>query len=168
MGWTHGVGMRIVLKPFCDIASQRARRKHLQVEAHEAGLTLIEMLIVLVIIAVVAGLITANVINRPDEARVTTTKGNISSIEAALKMYRLDNGDYPTTDQGLKALVEKPTAPPIPANWAQGGYLSDAPLDAWGKPYVYKSENGGFTIRSLGKDGKPGGEGIDADIDGKG
>ncbi|MHA6720821.1 type II secretion system major pseudopilin GspG [Sphingomonas sp. RS6] len=134
----------------------------------EAGLTLIEMLIVLVIIAVVAGLITMNVINRPDEARVTTTKGNIASIEGALKMYRLDNGDYPTTGQGLNALVEKPTIPPVPSNWAQGGYLSAPPLDAWGKPYEYKSEGGSFTIRSLGKDGKPGGEGVDADIEGKG
>jgi general secretion pathway protein G len=160
--------MRISLKPFCDIASQRAPRKLRQIGEHEAGLTLIEMLIVLVIIAVVAGLITANVINRPDEARVTTTKGSISSIEGALKMYRLDNGDYPTTDQGLKALVEKPSIPPVPANWAQGGYLSAAPLDAWGKPYEYKSEGGGFTIRSFGKDGKPGGEGVDADLEGKG
>ncbi len=168
MGWTHGAGMRIVLKPFCDIASQRFARKHLQVEEHEAGLTLIEMLIVLVIIAVVAGLITTNVISRPDEARVTTTKGNIASIEGALKMYRLDNGEYPSTEQGLKALVEKPTLPPVPANWAQGGYLSDAPLDAWGKPYEYKSEGGGFAIRSFGKDGKPGGEGVDADLEGKG
>ncbi len=160
--------MRISLKPFCDIASQRAPRKVRQIGEHEAGLTLIEMLIVLVIIAVVAGLITANVINRPDEARVTTTKGNISSIEGALKMYRLDNGDYPTTEQGLKALVEKPTVPPVPANWAQGGYLSAPPLDAWGKPYEYKSSGGGFTIRSFGKDGKPGGEGVDADLEGKG
>jgi general secretion pathway protein G len=160
--------MRISLKPFCDIASQRAPRKLSPVGEHEAGLTLIEMLIVLVIIAVVAGLITANVINRPDEARATTTKSSISSIEGALKMYRLDNGDYPSTDQGLKALVEKPTIPPVPANWAQGGYLSAPPLDAWGKPYEYKSEGGSFTIRSLGKDAKPGGEGVNADIEGKG
>jgi general secretion pathway protein G len=160
--------MRIVLKQFSDIAPQQAACKRRAVPDGEAGLTLIEMLIVLVIIAVVAGLITANVINRPDEARVTTTKGNIASIAGALKMYRLDNGDYPTTDQGLKALVERPTTPPVPTNWAQGGYLSAPPLDAWGKPYEYKSEGGSFTIRSLGKDGKPGGEGVDADIDGKG
>lgn len=160
--------MRISLKPFCDIASQRAPRKLRHVGEHEAGLTLIEMLIVLVIIAVVAGLITANVINRPDEARATRAKSDITNIEGALKMYRLDNGDYPTTEQGLKALVEKPTIPPIPTNWAQGGYLSAPPLDAWGKPYEYKSEGGSFTIRSLGKDGKPGGEGVNADLEGKG
>lgn len=168
MGCTHGAGMRIVLKQFSDIASQRAARKLRPVGEHEAGLTLIEMLIVLVIIAVVAGLITANVIGRPDEAKATTTKGNISSIEGALKMYRLDNGDYPSTAQGLKALVEKPTVPPVPQNWAQGGYLSAAPLDAWGKPYEYQSDGTSFTIRSLGKDGKPGGDGVNADIEGKG
>ncbi|WP_010543190.1 type II secretion system major pseudopilin GspG [Sphingomonas elodea] len=156
------------MKPFCDIASQRAPRKLRQVGEHEAGLTLIEMLIVLVIIAVVAGLVTMNVINRPDEARVTTTKANVSSIGVALKTYRLDNGDYPTTQQGLQALVEKPSTPPVPTNWAQGGYLSEPPLDAWGKPYEYRSEGGAYTLRSFGKDGKPGGEGVDADIEGKG
>lgn len=160
--------MRIGLKPFCDIASQRAPRKRLPVGEHEAGLTLIEMLIVLVIIAVVAGLVTMNVINRPDEARVTTTKANISSIGVALKTYRLDNGEYPTSEQGLKALAEKPTIPPVPANWPQGGYLSEPPLDAWGKPYDYKSDGSVYTIRSLGKDGKPGGEGVNADLEGKG
>lgn len=160
--------MRIVLKQFGDIAPLRPTSKRRAVPDGEAGLTLIEMLIVLVIIAIVAGLITANVIGRPDQAKATTTKGNISSIEGALKMYRLDNGDYPTTEQGLKALVEKSTTPPVPSSFPQGGYLSAPPLDAWGKPYEYKSEGGAFTIKSLGKDGKPGGEGIDADVEGKG
>jgi general secretion pathway protein G len=160
--------MRIVLKQFSDIAPQGPARKRRAVPQGEAGLTLIEMLIVLVIIAVVAGLITVNVIGRPDEAKASTTRGNISSISGALKMYRLDNGDYPTTEQGLKALVEKPASPPVPSNWSQGGYLSAPPLDAWGRPYEYKSEGGAFTIRSLGKDAKPGGEGVDADIEGKG
>lgn len=160
--------MRIVLKQFSDIAPQTPTSKRGAAPDGEAGLTLIEMLIVLVIIAVVAGLITMNVIGRPDEAKATTTKGNISSISGALKMYRLDNGDYPTTDQGLKALIERPSTPPVPTSWPQGGYLSAPPLDAWGKPYEYKSEGGSFTIKSLGKDGKPGGEGVDADIEGKG
>ena len=160
--------MRIELKQFSDIAPPEPSRKRRAVPSGEAGLTLIEMLIVLVIIAVVAGLITMNVIGRPDEAKATTTKGNISSIEGALKMYRLDNGDYPSTEQGLKALVEKPTTPPVPGNWAQGGYLSAPPLDGWERPYAYSSEGGSFTIRSLGKDAKPGGEGVDADIEGKG
>lgn len=160
--------MRIVLKQFCDIAPKVPNRKRRAVPDGETGLTLIEMLIVLVIIAVVAGLITMNVIGRPDEAKATTTKGNIASISGALKMYRLDNGDYPTTEQGLKALVEKPSAPPVPTSWPQGGYLSAPPLDAWGRPYEYSAQGGAFTIKSFGKDGKPGGEGVDADIEGKG
>lgn len=167
MGRTHGAGMRIVLKQFHDIAPKVHDRKH-AVPDGEAGLTLIEMMIVLVIIAIVAGLVAANVMGRPDEAKVTATKSNIATISGALKMYRLDNGDYPTTEQGLKALVEKTTTPPLPATFPQGGYLSAPALDAWGKPYEYRSEGGTFTIRSLGKDGKPGGEGVDADIEGKG
>jgi general secretion pathway protein G len=166
--------MRIVLKQFSDIALLRQNSKRRTIPKHapgakdEQGFTLLEMMIVLVIIAVIAGLITVNVMGRPDEARVTTTRSNITSINAALKMYRLDNGNYPTSEQGLKALVEKPTTAPVPGSWAQGGYLSAPPLDAWQKPYEYQSDGMSFTIRSLGRDGKPGGEGVDADIDGKG
>lgn len=160
--------MRIVLKQFSDIALLRQNSKRRTTPHGEAGFTLLEMMIVLVIIAVIAGLITVNVMGRPDEAKATTTKSNITSINAALKMYRLDNGNYPTSEQGLKALVEKPTAAPVPGSWAQGGYLSAPALDAWQKPYEYQSDGMSFTIRSLGRDGKPGGEGVDADIDGKG
>jgi general secretion pathway protein G len=169
--------MRIVLKQFHDIAPrvlndiapQVPNRKRRAVPDGEAGLTLIEMMIVLVIIAVVAGsIVMSGILGRPDEARATTTKSGISTIESALKMYRLDNGDYPTTAQGLKALTEKTTTPPLPATFPQGGYLSAPALDGWGKPFEYTSEGGAFTIRSLGKDGKVGGEGVDADIDGKG
>lgn len=166
--------MRIVLKQFSDIAllrqnsKRRTTPKGIVAPKGEAGFTLLEMMIVLVIIAVIAGLVTVNVMGRPDEAKATTTKSNITSINAALKMYRLDSGSYPTTEQGLKALVEKPTTAPVPASWAQGGYLSAPALDAWQKPYEYQSDGSSFTIRSLGRDGKPGGEGVDADIDGKG
>ena len=172
--------MRIVLKQFSDIALLRQNSKRRTIPNGETrpngetgpkgeeGFTLLEMMIVLVIIAVIAGLITVNVMGRPDEAKATTTKSNISSITGALKMYRLDNGTYPTSEQGLKALVEKPTTAPLPGSWAQGGYLSAPPLDAWQKPYEYQSDGMAFTIRSLGRDGKPGGEGVDADIDGKG
>lgn len=163
-----GPGMRIVLKQFSDIAPLARTSKRRTPRPGEEGFTLLEMMIVLVIIAVIAGLVTVNVMGRPDEAKATTTKSNITSINAALKMYRLDNGNYPTTEQGLKALVEKPTAAPVPGSWAQGGYLSAPPLDAWQKPYEYQSDGMVFTIRSLGRDGKPGGEGVDADIDGKG
>lgn len=153
-----------MIEQFCDSAGPRR-----QGPTHgEAGLTLIEMMIVLVIIAIVAGLITMNVINRPDEARVTTTRTNLTTIAGALKMYRLDNGNYPSTDQGLKALVEKPNGEPAATNWAQGGYLSTPPVDGWGNPYRYTATPEGFEIESLGKDGKAGGEGVNADLDQKG
>ncbi|MFZ5746572.1 MAG: type II secretion system major pseudopilin GspG [Pseudomonadota bacterium] len=166
--------MRIVLKQFCDSVASRTPVRKLPPARHavsegETGLTLIEMMIVLVIIAIVAGLVTMNVINRPDEAKVTATKSNLAAISGALKMYRLDNGDYPTTEQGLKALVERPATPPVPTNWATGGYLEQAPVDPFGNPYVYEySGAGGYVLKSLGKDGKPGGEGVNADIDSKG
>jgi general secretion pathway protein G len=136
----------------------------------EAGLTLIEMIVVLAIIALIAGLIVPNVIGRPDEARVTVASTDLRTVSAALKMYRLDNGGYPTTEQGLQALAEKPTSAPVPTTWPQEGYLAEVPRDPWDRPYVYRSpgaNGGGFDLMSLGKDGKPGGEGIDADITAK-
>ncbi len=158
--------MRILFRKFHDtFAANRAARK-VSVPSREAGLTLVEMIVVLAIIALVAALIVPNVINRPDQARVTTAGTDIKSISAALKMYRLDNGDYPTTTQGLRALVEKPTTPPLPGGYPPDGYLPQMPQDPWGNPYVYESTGGRFTIKSLGKDGKPGGEDLDADIDG--
>ena len=134
--------------------------------AAEAGLTLIEMIVVLAIIALVAALIVPNVIGRPDEARVTVASADMRTVSAALKMYRLDNGDYPTTAQGLSALAQKPTTSPLPRTWPEDGYLSEVPRDPWGHPYVYRSpgREGGFELYSLGKDGKLGGEGVDADI----
>ncbi|WP_294076274.1 type II secretion system major pseudopilin GspG [Sphingomonas sp.] len=147
----------------------KARRCDRRAVSHgETGLTLLEMIVVLVIIAIVAGLVTMNVIGRPDQARVTTTTTNLKTLSAALKTYRLDNGQYPTTQQGLKALVEKPTTPPLPTSWPEGGYVSENPVDAWGNPYVYASTGSSFELKSLGKDGKPGGEGLDADLDSKG
>lgn len=124
------------------------------------------MIVVLAIIAVVAVMVVPNVIGRPDQARITVAKTDLRTISAALKVYRLDNGDYPTTEQGLEALVRLPAIAPQPANWSSEGYLPDEPLDPWGKPYVYRSpgENGGFDLLSLGKDGQPGGEKLDADL----
>lgn len=131
-----------------------------------AGLTLVEMIVVLAIIALVAVLIVPNVIGRPDEARVTVAKTDLKTIAAALRIYRLDNGDYPTTEQGLKALVERPTAPPAPRAWASDGYLPEVPTDPWNKPYIYRSpgQSGAFDLMSYGKDGEEGGEGLDADL----
>lgn len=133
----------------------------------EAGLTLIEMIVVLAIIALIAALIVPNIIGRPDQARVTLAQTDQRTIAAALKMYRLDNGDYPSTAQGLAALAHRPTAGAIPANWSANGYLEDVPSDPWGRPYIYHAPaaNGaGYEIISLGKDGKPGGEGLDRDL----
>lgn len=125
------------------------------------------MMVVLAIIAIVAALIVPNVIGRPDEARVTVAGTDLRTISSALEMYRLDNRTYPTTSQGLAALVTKPTVPPEPPNWHQGGYLPQVPTDPWGTPYLYRSpgEQRAFDLLSYGADGKPGGSGMDADID---
>lgn len=134
----------------------------------ESGLTLIEMIVVLAIIALVAALIVPNVIGRPDQARVTVAKTDERTIAAALKMYRLDNGGYPTTSQGLAALATAPTSGPQAANFPPNGYLEQVPLDPWGRPYKYESpgrDGSGFDLASLGRDGKPGGEGVDQDIE---
>lgn len=132
----------------------------------ESGLSLIETLIVLVIIGLVSAMIIPNVISRPDDARVTVARNDIASLSAALKMYRLDNRTYPSTAQGLMALVERPTTSPQPANWHPEGYLDTLPMDPWGNPYVFlmPGETGPFDLISLGADGAPGGEGYDADI----
>ncbi len=132
----------------------------------ESGVTLIEMMVVLVIIAIVAALIVPNVIGRPDEARVTVARTDVRTIASSLEMYRLDNRSYPSTAQGLEALVTRPTAPPVPASWSSNGYLQRVPVDPWGHPYVYRSpgETAPYELLSLGVDGKPGGDGKNADI----
>lgn len=132
----------------------------------DAGVTLIEMMVVLVMISVVAAIIVPNVIGRPDEARASVAQTDLRSIASALELYRLDNRTYPTTGQGLAALVEPPVSPPIPRNWAQNGYLTTLPQDPWGNPYVYQSPGtaGGFDLISLGADGTAGGEGTSSDI----
>ena len=137
------------------------RRRH-----PEAGVTLIEMMVVLVIIAVVAAMIVPNVIGRPDEARVTVAQTDLRTISSALELYRLDNRTYPTTAQGLPALVERPISAPEPQNWASGGYLDSVPQDPWGNDYIYRSpgQDGAFDLVSLGADGRPGGDGVDSDI----
>ena len=131
-----------------------------------AGVTLIEMMIVLVIIGIVAAMVVPNVIGRPDQARVTVATTDLRTIAASLEMYRLDNRTYPSTAQGLTALAAPPVEPPLPPNWVSGGYLPVVPADPWGNPYVYRSpgEGGAFDLLSLGADGAPGGSDTDADI----
>ncbi len=130
------------------------------------GFTLIEVMVVIVILGILAALIVPKVMSRPDEARIIAAKQDIGSIIQALKLYKLDNMRYPTTEQGLQALVTLPTAPPIPPNWKGNGYLEKLPKDPWGNPYQYlqPGSHGDLDIISLGADGAPGGEGSDADI----
>jgi general secretion pathway protein G len=130
------------------------------------GFTLIEVMVVIVIIGILAALIVPKVMSRPDEARVVAAKQDIASIVQALKLYKLDNMRYPTTEQGLQALVNKPTLPPEPTNWKGNGYLERLPKDPWGNAYQYLQPglHGEFDVMSLGADGAPGGEGNDADI----
>lgn len=144
----------------------RRRRPRGRPRGGDCGVTLIEMMVVLVIIATVAAIIVPNVIGRPDEARAAAVSADLRTIAASLEMYRLDNRTYPTTEQGLAALTAPPVTAPLPSNWAEGGYLPNTPLDPWGNPFVYRApgEGGGFDLMSLGADGKPGGEGIDADL----
>lgn len=132
----------------------------------DAGVTLIEMMVVLVIIGIVAALVVPNVIGRPDEARVAVAGADVRTIAASLEMYRLDNRRYPTSEQGLSALTERPAAAPVPENWMAGGYLPNLPSDPWGNAYQYTApgEFGPYELTSLGADGKPGGTGVDADI----
>lgn len=130
------------------------------------GFTLIELMVVLVILGVLAAMIAPKIMNRPDDARAMAATQDIASVVQALKLYRLDNIRYPTTEQGLQALVTKPAIEPIPGNWKSGGYLEKLPKDPWGSPYLYLNpgRHGEIDVYSLGADGQPGGEGKDADI----
>lgn len=131
-----------------------------------AGFTLIEIMVVIVIIGLLAALVAPRVLSRPDEARAVAARQDIATILQSLKLYRLDNQRYPSSEQGLQALVTKSTVAPIPPNWKGGGYLERIPVDPWGHPYQYLNPglHGEIDVFSLGADGAPGGEGIDADI----
>lgn len=135
-------------------------------KAYQAGFTLIEVMIVIVIMGIMASLIVPKIMGRPDEARVVASKEDIASILQALKLYKLDNQRLPSTEQGLQALVTKPSSPPVPSNWKSDGYLDRLPKDPWGNPYQYLSPglNGDIDVFSFGSDGAIGGEGNDADI----
>ncbi|MBI5048569.1 MAG: type II secretion system major pseudopilin GspG [Deltaproteobacteria bacterium] len=132
------------------------------------GFTLIELMVVIVILGILAAIIGPRILGRADEAKVTEAKVQIKNLEIAIKMYKLDNGQYPSTEQGLMALVEKPAAGIIPKSWRDGGYLEKrkVPLDPWGKEYVYISPglHGDYDLFSYGADGIRGGEKFDADI----
>lgn len=143
-----------------------------------AGFTFIEIMVVVAILAILAALVVPRIMGRTDDAKRTAAKVQIRNIEGALQLYKLDNGVYPTTEQGLKALVEKPSIGVIPKKWKIGGYLPKLPEDPWGNPYKYLSpaqssiqtsgQSSGlkaeYEIISLGTDGEVGGEGVNADI----
>lgn len=129
------------------------------------GFTLVEIMVVVVIIGILAVLVVPRVVGRSDDARIAAAKHDVATIQQSLKLYRLDNGRYPTSEQGLQALVAKPQSAPVPTNWRQ--YLDKLPKDPWGKEYQYLNPgvHGEVDVFSLGADGAPGGSGgADADI----
>jgi len=146
----------------------RQKAKPLDTYLTGTGFTLIELLVVIVILGILAGLVVPKLMSRPDEARQMKAKMQIESIETALKLYKLDNGSYPTTEQGLQSLVEAPTTGNIPPKWREGGYLEKGklPRDPWSNDFVYLCPglHGDYDITSYGADGVPGGEGKDMDI----
>ena len=133
--------------------------------SQQSGFTLIEIMVVVIILGILVAMVAPNVIGRIDDAQITKAKTEIRTLESALKFYRIDNFVYPTTEQGLESLVQKPADPNI-RNWKQGGYVDRLPNDPWGNPYLYLNPGtkGEIDIYTLGRDGQPGGEGIDADI----
>ncbi|CDG85662.1 type II secretion system major pseudopilin GspG [Janthinobacterium agaricidamnosum] len=130
------------------------------------GFTLIEIMVVVVIMGILASLVVPKLIARTGESKVAAAKVDISTVMQALKLYKLDNQRYPTTEQGLQALIVKPTSGPAANGWKEGGYLEKMPKDPWGNPYQYLSPGikGEVDVLSLGADGQPGGTGDDADI----
>ena len=131
----------------------------------QAGFTLIEIMVVVFILGLLITLVAPRILGRTDEARQTKAAADIKGIEQALHLYKLDNGFYPTTDQGLEALVSPPTSGMIPRRWNPDGYLGKLPKDPWDMPYVFQSDGSKYVILSFGADGAEGGEGINKDID---
>ena len=139
-----------------------------QHQKHHHGFTLIEIMVVIVILGILAGLIVTRIMSRPEEARRTKAALQLRSIQSALKLYKLDNGIYPDTQQGLEALVQKPETGTVPKKWREGGYLEkgQVPKDPWGNEYIYLSpgSRGDFDLISYGADGTGGGDGKNEDI----
>ena len=133
-----------------------------------AGFTLLEIIVVVFILSLLVAIVAPKIMGRTDDAKIADAKIQIKNFETALKLYKIDNGSYPTTEQGLESLIEKPATGQVPGKYREGGYLEQKkiPLDPWGNPYMYVSPgvHGDFDILSYGGDGREGGEGKDADI----
>lgn len=134
--------------------------------ARQSGFTLLEIIVVIVIIGLLATVVVQNLAGEVDKARVTKAQADVRALESALNMYKLDNFHFPTTEQGLRALSERPNLPPEARNWRSGGYITALPQDPWGNPYQFLSpgQHGTIDVFSLGADGKVGGDGDNADI----
>ena len=134
----------------------------------QSGFTLIEIMVVVVILGILAALIIPKIMSRPEQARLVRAKQDIQAIQEALDLYQLDNGFYPSTQQGLNALIKQPFSSPQPSNWKSGGYLQSVPLDPWGRPYQYLNPGqhnpSGVDIYTFGPTGQPGGTGQNAEI----
>ncbi|HET6604041.1 MAG TPA: type II secretion system major pseudopilin GspG [Xanthomonadaceae bacterium] len=137
-----------------------------RVHARGAGFTLIEVMVVVAILAILAAFVIPQFMDRPGEARQVRARADIQAVVTALNLYKLDNFSYPATEQGLRALVEKPGGQPEAPNWRTGGYIDRVPRDPWGREYVYLNpgQHGAIDVYSLGADGRPGGEGENADV----
>jgi len=131
-----------------------------------AGFTLIELMVVIVILGILAAIVVPRVMDNPDKAKIVKAKQDIRALESSLDFYRLDNFNYPSTDQGLEALVSEPSGSPEVKNWKEGGYMKRLPKDPWGNEYQFLNPgvNGAIDIFSYGADGEEGGEGLDADV----
>ena len=138
----------------------------MKTRSQQRGFTLLEVMVVVAILGILAALVVPSIISRPDDARIVAAKQDIASLMQALKLYGLDNQRYPSTEQGLQALVARPTTNPAAPNWKAGGYVERLPKDPWGNPYQYLNPGvrGEIDVFSLGADGAPGGEGNNADI----
>ncbi len=128
------------------------------------GFTLLEILIVVLIIGLIVALVVPNLVGQPDQAKIKMAHAQMKNFDTALQMYYLSNSHYPSTDQGLQALVERPSGFPEPQSWGPQPYMKRIPLDPWGNEYVYSNENNEFEVYSLGSDGEEGGEGVAEDI----
>ena len=138
-----------------------------QGDTRDAGFSLLELMVVVVILSILALVIVPRVIDRPDQARAARAQSDIAAISSAVNLYKLDNFGFPSTEQGLSALVSKPTSDPAPVNWAASGYMDRLPVDPWGRPYQYLAPgvySRDFDVFSYGADGVEGGTGADADI----